>query len=113
MKRRLLNISVYTIFFIIMLSVFGYLGSVFSELNSMDLYHCSSTEVGKEFAAPSEEEMLADSQEAEAARMTKGYITKSMADSGILNDVKVDYGEKMYYMQDHCRWYNSGNTGWK
>ena len=43
-----------------MLSVFGYLGSVFSELNSMDLYHCSSTEVGKEFAAPSEEEMLAD-----------------------------------------------------
>ena len=67
MKRRLLNISVYTIFFIIMLFVFGYLGSVFSELNAMDLYHCSSTEVGKEFAAPSEEEMLADSQEAEAA----------------------------------------------
>lgn len=106
MNRRLLNISVYTIFFLIMLSIFGYLGSVFSELNSMDLYHCSSTEVGKEFAAPSEEEMLADPQEAEVARMTKGYITKSMADSGILNDVKVDYGKKCII----CRIIADGTT---
>ena len=106
MRRRVLNITVYTVFFIIMLLIFGYLGSVFSELNAMDLYHCSAKEVGAAYVVPSEDETFADPPEIEIARMTKGYITKSMADSGILNDVKVDYGKKCII----CRIIADGTT---
>ena len=106
MRRRVLNITGYTVFFIIMLLIFGYLGSVFSELNAMDLYHCSAKEVGAAYVVPSEDETFADPPEIEIARMTKGYITKSMADSGILNDVKVDYGKKCII----CRIIADGTT---
>ena len=79
---------------LIAVMVFGYIGSVFKELNAMDLYHCSARKIGVTYAAVSENEDCADPQEIEIARSTKDYIKKSMADSGILSDVTLDYDNK-------------------
>ena len=94
LKRRVINITLYTAFFLIAVMVFGYIGSVFKELNAMDLYHCSARKIGVTYAAVSENEDCADPQEIEIARSTKDYIKKSMADSGILSDVTLDYDNK-------------------
>jgi hypothetical protein len=106
MKKRIVNVSICTVMILLFTLLFGYLHSVFNELNAMDLYHASARNVGIEITAISGSAGDADPEEIETAEYTKGYISKSMSDSGILNSVDIDYENQTIV----CRVLTSGVT---
>ena len=91
MRKSIFNIAFCTVMILVFTMFFGYTFSLVREIEAADFYHNSAKNIGREFEARSENTDGAGEEEVEEAELVKGFIRKSLKDSGIFYDVAVDY----------------------